>query len=102
MASQLTKLCYFISVTYTNPGAKRTTLPTTLNEDLAELSIPPPHLTDHTYTVRRTFCCTEDLEELRTLASDRGAWRNLICALCKPGKVEAGDEDMSVDVSDSH
>ena len=83
------------------PGAKRTTLPITLNEDLAELSIPPPHLTDHTYTVRRTFCCTEDLEELRTLAADRQAWRNIIHALCKPGKVEAGDEDMSVEVSDS-
>ena len=95
-------MLYYFEVTKPGfPGAKRTTLPIVLNEDLADLNTPPPHLTDHTYTVRRKFCCTADLKHLRETASDRGAWRNLIRALCKPCNEEAGGEDPSVDGSDS-
>ena len=84
------------------PGAKRITLPTTLHEDLVEISTPSPHLIDHSYCTRQKLSSAEDLEELRVIAFDRKAWRELIRKICPPCKLEAGFEDTSFELSGSH
>ena len=91
---------YFKSIAPGFPGAKRTTLPTNLNDDLTEMYTPQPHLIDHGYTKKHKFCSLEDLEELREIALDRKAWRNFINKVTSVCPVtETGDVDSSVEES---
>ena len=66
-------------------GRERTTLPTTLANDLDTLNTHTrqKHLTDHTYSARTIpkLRNMQDLEDIRTLAQDRQAWCSLTSSI---------------------
>ena len=70
-------------------GARRTTLPTVLNADLAK--IQPM---DHNYSKQLKLTNKEDLDTLQQLATDRKYWRRLVGRV-----VGAGRAELSVDNS---
>ena len=67
-------------------GRERTTLPTTLANDLDILhkhTIRNNYVIDHTYSIRSTpkLRTIQDLETLRTIAQDREVWYNLTTSI---------------------
>ena len=70
-------------------GARRTTLPSVLNTDLAKLQT-----SDHNYCKQLKLGTTEDLKKMQQLADDRKYWRCLVTRV-----VGAGRAELSVDNS---
>ena len=64
-------------------GARRTTLPTVLNNDLAKT-----HHTDHNYCKQLKLANTQDLITLQNLATDRKYWRRLVFRVTCAGRAE--------------
>ena len=64
-------------------GARRTTLPTVLNEDLAKIQ---PR--DHNYSKQLKLSNKEDLHTLKQLADDRKFWRCLVGRVVGAGRAE--------------
>ena len=74
-------------------GKRRTTLPTTLNDDLDKLHTQTnKHLTDHNYYKRLTLHNKTDLETLRELAQERKTWKRLAWRVGQAGNAETSDE----------
>ena len=64
-------------------GARRTTLPTVLNNDLAKT-----HHTDHNYCKQLKLANTQDLITIQNLATDRKYWRRLVFRVMCAGRAE--------------
>ena len=64
-------------------GARRTTLPIFLNNDLAKT-----HHTDHNYCKQLKLTNTEDLITLQQLARDQKYWRRLVFRVVCAGQAE--------------
>ena len=85
---------YFMETSNTGfKGKRRTTLPSTLNDDLDTLHAQThKHLADHNYNKRQKLLNMQDLETLREEARDRKSWRNLVYRIGQAGKAEDSDE----------
>ena len=73
-------------------GRERTTLPTTLANDLDTLhKHAMRNVIDHSYHKRSTpkLRTTQDLETLRTIAQDRDAWRELTSGILEARRAAA-------------
>ena len=73
-------------------GAKRISLPITLNNDLQK--IQDQALKDHNYSRRLKLSNAEDLKALAEIAQDREEWRRLVVRVKR-----AGEAELSVDNS---
>ena len=69
-------------------GARRTTLPTVLNTDLAK--IQPK---DHNYCRQLKLGNMEDLNIMQHLAADRKFWRCLVARVAGAGRAELSVDD---------
>ena len=76
-------------------AARRTTLPTTLNEDLQRTQTQ--HLRDHTYCKQLRLNTADDLEKLKVVAKDRKRWRWLVGRVTGAGRAELSVDNSAED-----
>ena len=69
-------------------GARRTTLPEVLNNDLEKLQSAQQHLRDHNYSARPKLRTPQDLDNLRHLAQNRKSWRILVRRVVGAGRAD--------------
>ena len=72
-------------------GARRTTLPTVLENDLQK--IKDPATSDHNYCKKHKLSTADDLIALAEVAQNRAAWKSLTGRVRKAGEAEPSVDD---------